>query len=317
MEVIKNIEKRRAEEIGSLTFDKDDRDAMLFVAAASNLRANAYGVPLQSPFVVKGIAGGLIVLEALKITTSGGDIDKCLTPFVSQAPRGSRVKVILCPEKLQHPNPSCFVCSRVYSLWAAEEVEHDVYVTTGDYHDTLYESGEGLEEDEIEVYQRNETKKLSGLKVENGNQFSISDFAQTLKCTIHISHVEDIVAEKPPRERFVLDGTVPTAAGKHTGDQENGLKAPEDLDEHDVMAVPAQDLAHRHAVANGKTYSAGDSNAKKTDKETAANAAQSAESIGAKDIDRMGEEENEQVGTKRQREEDNGREESAPKRARS
>ncbi|KAI0559552.1 Ubiquitin activating enzyme alpha [Gracilaria domingensis] len=350
MAVIKNIVKRRAEEIGSLTFDKDDRDAMLFVAAASNLRASAYGVPLQSPFAVKGIAGniihaiattnalvgGLIVLEALKITTSGGDIDKCLTTFVSQAPRGSRVKVILCPEKLQQPNPSCFVCSKGQLHLSVDikqmtlkqlihfvlqkklsMVKPDVYVTTGDYHDTLYESGEGLEEDEIEVYQRNETKKLSELKVENGSQLSISDFAQTLKCTIHISHVEDILEEKPPEERFVLDGTVPTADDKHTGDQENGLGAPEDLDEHDVVEVPAQDLAHRHAVANGKTHPAGDCNAKKPDKETAASAAQSAESMGAKDIDRMEEDKNEVVGAKRQREEENGREESAAKRVRS
>eukprot|EP00178_Gracilaria_changii_P000824 TRINITY_DN1104_c0_g1_i1.p1 TRINITY_DN1104_c0_g1~~TRINITY_DN1104_c0_g1_i1.p1 ORF type:complete len:729 (-),score=119.24 TRINITY_DN1104_c0_g1_i1:14715-16811(-) len=348
--VLKNIVNVRSEEIGTLTFDKDDRDAMLFVAAASNLRANAYGVPLQSPFAVKGIAGniihaiattnavvgGLIALEALKITCSGGSIDKCLTTFVSQAPRGSRMKTILCPEKLQHPNPKCYVCSNgqlhlsvdikqvtlkqliVYVLQKKLcMVKPDVYVTTGDYHDTLYESGEGLEADEIEVYHRNETKTLNELKVANGSQLSISDFAQTLKCTIHVSHVENLLADKPPEDRFVLDGAVPTQSDKLKGEDREALEAPEDVDENDVVEVPMQARAQTSNIMNGHSQTVDTSKAEERDK-TVENTKDDGETEWhARVVDRMDVEKREEGGTKRQRESEKMVDESVPKKARS
>lgn len=43
----------RAEELGSLVFDKDDALAVAFVTAASNLRAHCYGIPMQSVFNAK------------------------------------------------------------------------------------------------------------------------------------------------------------------------------------------------------------------------------------------------------------------------
>ena len=90
--------RSRPTEIGSTSFDKDDREALAFVVAAANLRASAYGVPLSSAFEVKGIAGniihavattnavvgGLVVLEALKVITSNGKLDKCRTTYVTR-----------------------------------------------------------------------------------------------------------------------------------------------------------------------------------------------------------------------------------------
>ena len=77
------------QEIGSLSFDKDDHLAVDFVTAASNLRSHSFGIPLLSLFEAKGIAGniihaiattnaivaGLIVLEALKVV--GGQKEDC------------------------------------------------------------------------------------------------------------------------------------------------------------------------------------------------------------------------------------------------
>ncbi len=65
-------------------FDKDDQLAVEFVTAAANLRAHSFGIPMQSLFEAKGMAGniihaiattnaciaGLIVLEALKLLTN-------------------------------------------------------------------------------------------------------------------------------------------------------------------------------------------------------------------------------------------------------
>lgn len=72
------------QEIGNLTFDKDDQLAVEFVTAAANIRAASFGIPMQSLFEAKGIAGnivhavattnaitaGLIVIEAIKILQS-------------------------------------------------------------------------------------------------------------------------------------------------------------------------------------------------------------------------------------------------------
>jgi ubiquitin-like 1-activating enzyme E1 B len=46
--------------IGTIPFDKDDKLALDFVTAASNLRSHVFGIPMQSPFSVKQIAGNIV-----------------------------------------------------------------------------------------------------------------------------------------------------------------------------------------------------------------------------------------------------------------
>lgn len=270
--LIRIVENRKSE-IGSLTFDKDDADALLFVASASNLRSHAYGVPLQSPFSVKGIAGnivhaiattnaivgGLIVLEALKIAANDGDIRDCLTTFVSKAPVGSRVMKILYPEQLRKKNPNCFVCSKGH-LQLTIDVEKakfqtlvqsvlknklsisepTVNVTTGGYHNTLYECGVGLEEDEIAEYNGNLGKTLSELRVEDGSELVVSDLGQNLTCTVHVSHKKGLLEDKAEWERFTLDGKVqeakPEANGTSGEKEEDGT---EDVDD-ECLEVPVE-----------------------------------------------------------------------------
>jgi ubiquitin-like 1-activating enzyme E1 B len=79
------------QEIGNLTFDKDDQLAVEFVTAAANIRASSFGIPLHSLFEAKGIAGnivhavattnaiiaGLIVIEAIKVLQNDTDSYRC------------------------------------------------------------------------------------------------------------------------------------------------------------------------------------------------------------------------------------------------
>lgn len=72
---------RRAADVGSTSFTKDDDLSVTIVAAASNLRSHCYGIPRLSEFAAKGKAGniihaiattnaivaGYIVLEATKL----------------------------------------------------------------------------------------------------------------------------------------------------------------------------------------------------------------------------------------------------------
>lgn len=79
------------QEIGNLSFDKDDQLAVEFVTAAANIRAASFGIPLHSLFEAKGIAGnivhaiattnaivaGLIVIEAIKVLEKDTDSYRC------------------------------------------------------------------------------------------------------------------------------------------------------------------------------------------------------------------------------------------------
>lgn len=51
---------RRPADVGCSHFTKDDDLAVALVASAANLRSLAYGIPPQSEFAAKGMAGGII-----------------------------------------------------------------------------------------------------------------------------------------------------------------------------------------------------------------------------------------------------------------
>lgn len=79
---------------------------MEFVTAAANLRAHSFGIPLQSLFDAKGIAGniihaiattnaiiaGLIVLEAIKLLKN--DFDQCRQGYICNGRDGCFLSVI-------------------------------------------------------------------------------------------------------------------------------------------------------------------------------------------------------------------------------
>ena len=53
IESIRLFVEQRSSDIGAAVFDKDDDLAVEFVAAASNLRSLAYGIPTQALFDAK------------------------------------------------------------------------------------------------------------------------------------------------------------------------------------------------------------------------------------------------------------------------
>lgn len=87
------------QEIGNLSFDKDDQLAVEFVTAAANIRAASFGIPLHSLFEAKGIAGnivhavattnaivaGLIVIEAIKVLQNDTSNYRWVIIFTSKA----------------------------------------------------------------------------------------------------------------------------------------------------------------------------------------------------------------------------------------
>lgn len=106
---------------GAQAFDKDDEDALAFVAAAANLRAHIYAIPTKTRFEAKQIAGniipavattnavvsGLAVMQALHVLAQRWDALR----VVSLARRATRAFTTFAPAP---PNPACAVCHDVY-----------------------------------------------------------------------------------------------------------------------------------------------------------------------------------------------------------
>ncbi|KZS89093.1 hypothetical protein SISNIDRAFT_417318 [Sistotremastrum niveocremeum HHB9708] len=115
----------------TISFDKDDDDALDFVCASSNLRSFSYSIPTKSRWEVKEMAGniipaiattnaivsGLIVLQALHLLRISYFASKATPPtatlrnvniqFKPSAPLGA--------SRIVPPNPSCGVCRDTYT----------------------------------------------------------------------------------------------------------------------------------------------------------------------------------------------------------
>lgn len=104
-----------------LVWDKDDEDAMDFVASCANIRAHIFGISKKSRFDIKSMAGniipaiattnaiiaGCIVMEALKILND--EASRCKNVFLRKTV--SARKQILVTEDPVGPNPKCTACA--------------------------------------------------------------------------------------------------------------------------------------------------------------------------------------------------------------
>ncbi|KAF7356767.1 Uba2 [Mycena venus] len=107
----------------TISFDKDDDDALDFVTATSNLRSAAYGIGGKTRWEVKEMAGniipaiattnaivsGLIVLQALQILRKS--YNKLRNVHLQVKPAVPLSTITMCP-----PNPACGVCRDTYAM---------------------------------------------------------------------------------------------------------------------------------------------------------------------------------------------------------
>ncbi|KAJ1610955.1 putative SUMO-1 activating enzyme subunit 2 [Cryptosporidium canis] len=132
----------RLNEIGTSTicFDKDDKDFMDFISAASNLRSYNFHIPLQSRWACQSIAGSIIPAVAstnaivsgiqvvqlllmlksrLKCGVESSDIHGSARNNMISANRFVWIRsipvgrFIICPEELEKCNTKCLICSQV------------------------------------------------------------------------------------------------------------------------------------------------------------------------------------------------------------
>lgn len=128
-----------------LRWDKDDDDALNFVMAASNLRANVFGIAQKTRFDVKQVAGNiipaiattnsavsaLIVFQAINILSRSRETDSPSQNVAQEGHEHSSVPLpsitacrpwysksaerIILAANVDPPNPHCQVCQVVYS----------------------------------------------------------------------------------------------------------------------------------------------------------------------------------------------------------
>jgi ubiquitin-like 1-activating enzyme E1 B len=148
----------RSSDIGAITFDKDDKLAMDFVSAASNLRMKNFGIPNMSTFDVKGIAGniihaiattnaiaaGLMVLQAQHILKK--DYDSCRSTWIRTTGPS-----VLQPEKMRSPNPKCTICSLAHILVT---VNTEAYTLEQFFSDVLMNELKFTDEADVDVENR-------------------------------------------------------------------------------------------------------------------------------------------------------------------
>ncbi|XP_024367489.1 SUMO-activating enzyme subunit 2 [Physcomitrium patens] len=279
LESIRLFLEKRSKDVGKIVFDKDDQLAVEFVTAAANLRAHSFGIPMQSVFEAKGMAGniihaiattnaiiaGLIVLEALKLLSNR--TEECRMTYCVEHPSG---KMLLMPVEMAEPNPRCYVCSEtplVLELNTAtatmrEVIEKVVKRKLGVTDPVimqgatlLHEAGEDIEEDMVAYYRALLDKKFVDYPtpITTGVVLTVEDYHQDFRCSLHVKHRDTFDEEKEP-EGMVLTGDLaslnttetaaaPTPALDAPSKAENGHAEEEEEDENVVMVEPAPKAA--------------------------------------------------------------------------
>lgn len=245
VDCIERVFTHRADEVGALSFDKDDDDALDFVTAAANLRSEIFYISRQSRWKVKedagniipaiattnAIIGGFIVLEALKVLRGATDRCKYMACNYYEL-TGRKRDRLLAPDALDAPNPRCYVCgssSLALSLDTTKvtvgQLLDDVVKKhlsfnrpTVDYcnlegnGDQLCEGQEDeVDEEEAAKYERYRALALSALPapIGSGTELDVADTSQELSLKIQVVHA--VLDEEKAPQGFLLSGDADAA----------------------------------------------------------------------------------------------------------
>ena len=238
-------ERRRLCERGETVFEKDDDVHLDFVTAAAHVRAVIFGIEPQSRFAAKGIAGNIIhaiattnaivsgiqVIETIKLLAQKlGDKASAVgspdskTVWVTRRPVG-RGKCYLQPSRPQAPNKACYSCGKATMFLTVDTTlftvgdfvdkilrgrlgMHEPSVAVGDA--CIFESGEGLEEDEVADYAQNAAKVFAsapGGGITEGTFINAEDFLQDVAVKFIVGHRAKADFDEEKHPQFFILGT--------------------------------------------------------------------------------------------------------------
>ncbi|KAJ1355402.1 Ubiquitin-activating enzyme active site [Parelaphostrongylus tenuis] len=206
-ESVAALSRRKNAENTVLHWDKDDDEAMRFVASCANIRAVIFGIPCKSLFEIKSMAGnivpaiattnaivaGLVAIEAAKIIS--GDLDKLRVTVITAPNHRGNVLIDHVPFT---PNPACFVCSDKRECFVRLNPDQ---VTVKALQDKFLKGALNMVEPDVIESRTSriiisseegetsdiESKTLSELSIGNGALLLCDDFRQKLELKLILS----------------------------------------------------------------------------------------------------------------------------------
>merc|ERR1712060_39754 len=204
-------------EHGDIAFDKDIDATMAFVSASSNLRMHCYGIPEQSLFTNKGIAGnivhaiattnaiiaGMMVTEGIKILTGNRDAVRACWLKMTGIQEG----------KLDPKNPKCYVCSKARVLVKLDTEKFSLK----QFQEALLKSSLGFTNPDINVLSPEKNyieygdpdlsaeylrKSCKDIKIVSGCEISVEDFCTSVSAILQISH--EVLDDKEHPSGFIV-----------------------------------------------------------------------------------------------------------------
>ncbi|CAI4230219.1 unnamed protein product [Auanema sp. JU1783] len=213
--------KTQLSEDAILYWDKDDDDAMRFVASAANIRAIIFNIKTKNVFDIKSMAGniipaiattnamvaGMIVVEALKYVN--GNINELQNVFIRSQPNPKGQ--VLCAQILEKPNPKCFACGDKREIFVQVNTNLMTIKTLEDVvlkGALLMLSPDVMEKNNSRIIissEEGETtdlqgKTLSEMMITNGVILACDDFLQKLEFNLFITHSDKLT----PNEYEIL-----------------------------------------------------------------------------------------------------------------
>ncbi|KAJ9591777.1 hypothetical protein L9F63_001713, partial [Diploptera punctata] len=193
----------------NLIWDKDNKNAMDFVASCANLRAHIFGIPQKTRFDIKSMAGniipaiattnaiiaGVVVLHAFNVLLN--NLESCQTIYLR--PKPTHRNQLIVPEKfLNPPNSKCYVCSPkpevivcldVNTMTVKDLEEQVLKKTLHMVAPDVILDGKGTviissEEGETE---ENNPKTLNEFGIADGSILKVDDFLQNYELSITVN----------------------------------------------------------------------------------------------------------------------------------
>ncbi|XP_035912802.1 SUMO-activating enzyme subunit 2 [Anopheles stephensi] len=202
-----------------LVWDKDDKEAMDFVAACANIRAQIFNIPRKSRFEIKSMAGniipaiattnaitaGIVVMRAFRVLQQ--EFEKCKTVYV-RLRVNPRNQFIVPDTTIIPPNPKCYVCAAkpevVLKLdtkkLTVRELRDDILIKALNMisPDVMLDGANSIvissEEGETDC---NNAKTLEEMKIVDGCILKVDDFLQNYELSITVLHKDPGREEAP------------------------------------------------------------------------------------------------------------------------
>ncbi|KFG79382.1 putative ubiquitin-activating enzyme UBA2 [Metarhizium anisopliae] len=256
----------------TISFDKDDIDALDFVASCANIRSTIFGIDRKSRFDIKEMAGniipaiattnaivaGLCILEAFKVLKGdyGQAKEVFLQPFAPTRLLGS--------DTSRKPNPDCPVCS-AFNVTIKVDLSR---ATLNDVVEDIIKKQLGLGEKEFVlnnevgiVYDADEIdnlpKKLADLGIKGGSSLTVIDEDDDEPLVNIVINIEEGAVEthdKPVVAHFDKQPEIPqkpkkaliATNGGPNGIQQNGKPSDQDAQSRALKrAHPGDDAQSR------------------------------------------------------------------------